>query len=1131
MSPWPPLARRLFRLPLLLALLVPAAARAATISWNNASGGNWTTASNWSPAVVPGAGDDVLITLAGTYSVTSASTVTVQSITIGAASGTQTLAGGVLTITGSVAPSAGTSSGVLSSCTLAGGGSLNVPSGAVLRMNSVASGIAVTNDGTLVLTGSGSVSGAYTSGAGSTLRVEANSTIGGASQTFANGFTNNGTLVQVCTGATFTSALTVTSGALVNAPGRLIDVQVGTGGGRTLTASLDNQGTLAVGTAYTVNKSAATHANSGTINVTGGDFTVTNGSGTFTNTGTIAITAGRTAVFNGGTFTHSSGTLSGGGLTFNSGAIANLNAPWTASALTLSGSTLNQPTGVTTSATTLTASNSTLNGPGTITNSAAVTTTLQTCTVNAPLVNDGTLVLAGTGNVNGGYTSGAGSTLRVEANSTVGGSSQTFATGFTNNGTLVLVCTGSTFTSTLAVTSGALVNAAGRLIDVQAGTGGGRTLTAALDNQGTATVGTTLSLNKSAATHTNSGTINVTGGDLTIGNSGAGSFTNTGTITIGAGRTLTATGAPLTNAASGTVQGSGTLNVNAVAFTQAGSIRPGTSAGLLHVVGAFAPAPTAQLFLEVGGLTAGSQHDRLTSTLPMTFDGTLDLAVVNGFSPSAGQTFRVLAGAPTRTGQFAHITGTIDLGGGLSFLPTYTDSGLVLQVVSRTWVHQVPDGPAPLARDGHGAVLDPTTGHMIVFGGATASGVRNDVYVLRNADAATGTIPEWVALSPAGTPPAARTHAVTAYDPASNRLIVFGGDDGAVTPTVFADTWVLTNANGTGGTPAWLSLPASGAMTARTGAAAAYDAANKRLMVFGGSATGACGVASNDAWVLTNADGTGPAAWTLLAPTGTPPSARAFTRAGYDAAHNRLLLFSGLAPCGTQNVDTWALTQANGLGGAPAWVSLAPTGAAPVASALQAAAYEPTSDRFTIFGGLEGAAFGARLSTLGGASGFAATPTWVDAPASSTPPSARADASAVAGTNRVIVFGGLTAAGRSNEVFTVETDRGRVLDAPPVGGGPSPRTTGFARAAWPNPSRSSVQFSVDVAREQAVELVVCDVAGRRVATLHSGSLAAGTHAFTWDGRGAAGRPVSAGVYFVRLRAAGTEAVQRVLTLR
>ena len=66
-------------------------ARAATITWTNAAGGNWGTAANWNPNQVPGASDTALITSSGTYTVTLDSDVTLASLTLGGTSGTQTL--------------------------------------------------------------------------------------------------------------------------------------------------------------------------------------------------------------------------------------------------------------------------------------------------------------------------------------------------------------------------------------------------------------------------------------------------------------------------------------------------------------------------------------------------------------------------------------------------------------------------------------------------------------------------------------------------------------------------------------------------------------------------------------------------------------------------------------------------------------------------------------------------------------------------------------------------------------------------------------------------------------------------------------------------------------------------------
>src|SRR5262245_8475508 len=84
------------------ALVLPALclspALGASVSWVNASGGNWNTPANWD-AGVPGAGDDAVITLAGTYTVTLDVNTSVASLTLGGASGTQTFSATSRTLT------------------------------------------------------------------------------------------------------------------------------------------------------------------------------------------------------------------------------------------------------------------------------------------------------------------------------------------------------------------------------------------------------------------------------------------------------------------------------------------------------------------------------------------------------------------------------------------------------------------------------------------------------------------------------------------------------------------------------------------------------------------------------------------------------------------------------------------------------------------------------------------------------------------------------------------------------------------------------------------------------------------------------------------------------------------------
>jgi len=91
---------------------------------------------------------------------------------------------------------------------------------------------------------------------------------------------------------------------------------------------------------------------------------------------------------------------------------------------------------------------------------------------------------------------------------------------------------------------------------------------------------------------------------------------------------------------------------------------------------------------------------------------------------------------------------------------------------------------------------------MIVFGGGLGGSNSNEVWVLENANGTGGT-PTWTQLSPSGTPPAGREEHSAVYDPSHNLMTVFGGNNST---SVLRDTWVLSNANGLGGTPTWKQL-------------------------------------------------------------------------------------------------------------------------------------------------------------------------------------------------------------------------------------------------------------------------------------------------------------------------------------
>ncbi len=91
---------------------------------------------------------------------------------------------------------------------------------------------------------------------------------------------------------------------------------------------------------------------------------------------------------------------------------------------------------------------------------------------------------------------------------------------------------------------------------------------------------------------------------------------------------------------------------------------------------------------------------------------------------------------------------------------------------------------------------------------------------------------------------------------------------------------------------------------------------------------------------------------------------------------------------------------------------------------------------------------------------------------------------------------------------------------------------GLALAAGPNPThgRVTASFTLSAPADDG-DLSIYDAAGRRVKSLLGGPLAAGDHRVEWTGLDDAGHRAPAGIFFMRLRAGGRTAVQKVLLVR
>ena len=416
---------------------------------------------------------------------------------------------------------------------------------------------------------------------------------------------------------------------------------------------------------------------------------------------------------------------------------------------------------------------------------------------------------------------------------------------------------------------------------------------------------------------------------------------------------------------------------------------------------------TAQSLTVLIGVSGGSGNPTPTGSITLTGGGYTSAAATLG---SGSATINVPAGSLAVGG--VALTASYEPDGSSSSIyngasgtsPTVT----VTQATTtpQEWNQLAPGGGPPGGRADASAIFDDATSQMIIFGGGVDSTSNlNDTWSLQ----VIGSL-QWKQLSTSGTPPQARRGHTAAYDSANSRMIIFGGGFGYTSPCA-NDTWVLSNANSVAGTPTWTELsPTGGPPAPRIFAAAGYDPGSNRMVVFGGNNCfgGDISDTFNDVWVLTNANGLGGApVWTQLTPTGATPPVRENFGSTYDAASNRMTIFGGWSGTGVFYNDVWVLSNANGLGGSPTWTQLTPSGVLPSPRAAFATAADPESNRILIFDGGNSDYDLNEVWVLSNANGLG-SPAWTLLDPSGTPPSARDSFTAVYdhSSNEYVIFGG-----------------------------------------------------------------------------------------------------------------------------
>lgn len=212
-----------------------------------------------------------------------------------------------------------------------------------------------------------------------------------------------------------------------------------------------------------------------------------------------------------------------------------------------------------------------------------------------------------------------------------------------------------------------------------------------------------------------------------------------------------------------------------------------------------------------------------------------------------------------------------------------TNDLYILDLTTMDWSQPAFTGTPPVARAFHSAVYDPGNQRMVVYGGYDGISELSDVHFL-----SLPTNPPFAWSSPAlGSSPVKRTQHVSIADPLRSRMVIFGGmdTDSAGDGSILSnESWTLS----VGATPVWNQLLFSGTPTFRMGHSGIYDAANQRMVIFGGDTTATLSL-TTEMWAL-RLDVT--PSWSILPFTGGP-AARYGHTAVYDSGFNRMLIFSG----------------------------------------------------------------------------------------------------------------------------------------------------------------------------------------------------------------------------------------------
>jgi hypothetical protein len=158
-----------------------------------------------------------------------------------------------------------------------------------------------------------------------------------------------------------------------------------------------------------------------------------------------------------------------------------------------------------------------------------------------------------------------------------------------------------------------------------------------------------------------------------------GNYTQTGGTTTVYGTLATSAPGGI-NILGGSGFGTGTFAGN---LTSSGTINIGDAlkkASTLADTGSYTQNSSGALNVDIGGLTAGTQFDQLNVTGAASLSGTLNLDLINGFTPTLGSTFDITNFA-SLTGMFGTVNG-VAINGSEHFSVVYSATNVTLDVVA-----------------------------------------------------------------------------------------------------------------------------------------------------------------------------------------------------------------------------------------------------------------------------------------------------------------------------------------------------------------------------------------------------------------------------------------------------------------